>query len=384
MKKGRGKGLPTQEDAYRVLEDLLREEYGASETAAREKKPARELGAKTKKVLDLVIILAGRFTTDHLGAYAASAAYFFILSFLPFVMFLTVMIRYTDLTYGSFVRVLTDILPENFHSFVIGLVGEAYSRNTVILPLSMVLTLWTAGKAIQSLMNGLNLVYQVKETRNWLVNRIQAVFFTMVFAVAIIGSLVLLFFGNRVLTSVGEVFPLVMRVVDLMRGTKSLVMTAILFVLFTVLYLVLPNRTSTLKSQAPGALIVAVAWTIFSDGFALYYSLTPSATNIYGSMTSLILIMIWLYFCMLFLLLGAELNACFEDTFRRASQMVWIQLQEKRYQRRKKRRRMQEPYLTDPDSEGRYVSYSQEPARGEGDVKPSELAPEDLDEEERG
>ncbi|MBQ1491110.1 MAG: YihY/virulence factor BrkB family protein [Blautia sp.] len=359
-----GKGAPP-EDALSLLEEFLLEEYGLSEPRRGSQdweKP--QLGERTKKILDISLLLIGRLGGDHVGAYAASAAYFFILSFLPFVMFLTAIIRYTDLTYAGFVQVINATLPETVRPFVLELITEAYSRNRVLLPMSTVLTLWTAGKAIQSLINGLNTIYHVKETRNWLINRIYAVFFTMLFAVIIISSLVLLFFGGRLHLAVKMLFPHLAGAMEMLMGKKSLLMGSTLFFLFVMLYKILPNRQATFKSQAPGALIVAAAWTIFSDLFSIYYGSTSSATNMYGNMTTLILIMIWLYFCMFFLLIGAELNACFEDAFRRMSQQLWVQYQERRYQRRKRRRRQAEPYLTDPDAESRFDFMPQEPARG--------------------
>lgn len=54
-------------------------------------------------------------------------------------------------------------------------------------------------------------------------------------------------------------------------GARTLLVFAVLFVVFLVLYKVLPNRKATFKSQLPGAFIIAMAWLIFSYGFSLYF-----------------------------------------------------------------------------------------------------------------
>ena len=89
-----------------------------------------------------------------------------------------------------------------------------------------------------------------------------------------------------------------------------------------MLYKVLPNRKATFKSQIPGALIIAVAWSIFSNGFSFYFEIFPGFSNMYGNLATIIMVMVWLYICMNRLLYGAEINAYFEKEFRIAHKSV--------------------------------------------------------------
>ena len=88
-------------------------------------------------------------------------------------------------------------------------------------------------------------------------------------------------------------------------------------VLFLVLYKCIPNRKASFKSQCPGALISSLAWSIFSLAFSMYLDIALAASNMYGSLTMIVFIMIWMYFCMWILLIGAEINAYFEDKLRK-------------------------------------------------------------------
>ena len=80
----------------------------------------------------------------------------------------------------------------------------------------------------------------------------------------------------------------------------------------------LPNRKATLKSQVPGAILIAAGWSLFSYFFSIYFDTFPGFSNMYGSLTALIMVMLWLYICMNLLLYGAEINAYFEKQFRMA------------------------------------------------------------------
>ena len=69
-------------------------------------------------------------------------------------------------------------------------------------------------------------------------------------------------------------------------------------------------------------MISAVAWSLFSLGFSVYLDYYDGFSNMYGSLTTIILILLWLYFCMYIVLIGAEINAYFEERLRRLHRVV--------------------------------------------------------------
>ena len=216
-----------------------------------------------------------RLNEDHVGAYAAQSAYFILLSFIPFVLLV------------------------------------------VTLPITIITTLWSAGKGIAALTNGLNSIYHVTETRNYIINRLRGMAYTLIFVVAFLTSLVLLVFGTRIQNKLTEHLPMVARVTSSIMGMRTLITTGVLALLFLVLYKCIPNRKASFKSQCPGALISSLAWSIFSLAFSMYLDIALAASNMYGSLTMIVFIMIWMYFCMWILLIGAEINAYFEDKLRK-------------------------------------------------------------------
>ena len=271
-----------------------------------------------QSVLQLLLGFMERINSDHVGAYAAQAAYFLIMSFIPFLLFLTTMIRYTPLTYNMVSDTIRAFVPHNIQNFVLTIVSEVYGRSAAVVPISAIMALWSAGKAMQSLTNGLNTIYHVKETRNWLVNRLYAVVYTFLFGVAIIASLLLLVLGNQIQTIASKYIPVLGRMIARIIGARTALMFAGLFLIFLILYKMLPNMKATLKSQAPGAILIAAGWSLFSYFFSLYFELFPGFSNMYGSLTALIMVMLWLYICMNLLLYGAEINSYFEKQFRMA------------------------------------------------------------------
>ena len=271
-----------------------------------------------QSVLQLLLGFMNRANGDRVGAYAAQAAYFLIMSFIPFILFLTTMIRYTPLTYNMVSETIRAFVPHNIQNFVLTIVSEVYGRSTAVVPISAIMALWSAGKAMQSLTNGLNTIYHVKETRNWLMTRLYAVIYTVMFGIAIIASLLLLVLGNQIQIVAGEYMPFLGRVIGKVIGARTAMVFAGLFLVFLILYKMLPNRKATLKSQVPGAVLIAAGWSLFSYFFSIYFDMFPGFSNMYGSLTALIMVMLWLYICMNLLLYGAEINSYFEKQFRMA------------------------------------------------------------------
>ena len=283
-----------------------------------------------KGALHLALGFMERMRKDHVSAYAAQAAYFLIMSFIPFVLFLTAIVQYTPLTYPDVRQAIMSVVPENLQGFVLNIVAEVFSKSAAVLPLSALVALWSSGKGMQALINGLNTIYHVKETRNWLVNRIYSMFYMFLFVLALIASLLLLVMGNRIHVLISGYVPFLGNVIGRILGAKTFLVFVMLFFVFLVLYRYLPNRRASLKSQVPGAFLTAVAWSVFSYLFSLYFTFFPDFSIMYGSLSTLILVMVWLYFCMNLLLYGAEINAYFESQFRQAKLSFWQLIARKR------------------------------------------------------
>lgn len=273
---------------------------------------------KLKKNIEVLTGFVDRMGKDHVGAFAAQASYFILLSFVPFLMLLLTLVRYTALTKGLVTEVLLNIVPNtpDLQEFVLSVINEVYGKSTAFVPITAVFTLWSAGKGIQSLTNGVNAIYHVEETRNYFVMRLRSAAYTFLFIIAILGSLVLMVFGNTIQKMLSNYIPVIAKITAYIINMRTSLSIGVLVLIFLLVYKLLPNRKASFKSQIPGAIISAVAWSLFSLGFSVYLDVFHGFSNMYGSLTTIMLILLWMYFCMYILLIGAEINAYFEERLR--------------------------------------------------------------------
>ncbi len=260
-------------------------------------------------------LIAVDFSTQmrkaNISSFAASIAFFFFLSVVPMLMVICTIIPYTPLTEENLVEAVTDITPDLVDDLVESLIADVYDKSAGILSVAVIATIWSAAKGVMALMRGLNAVNGVEENRNYFVIRLIASFYTLVMLVAVILSLFIMVFGDQLVTLALHRLPQLQMVVSFVMSFRFLVVWAVLTLMFAAIYAYVPDRKLKFKEQIPGAAFASVVWSIFSWGFSIYLTYGNSY-GIYGSLSLIIIVLIWMYFCMYIIMIGAYLNKYFQ------------------------------------------------------------------------
>ena len=133
------------------------------------------------------------------------------------------------------------------------------------------------------------------------------------FILVIIFLLVLSVFGNTLNILIAEHVSILSRLADWLIRMRVYITPVVLMVFSLLIYKFLPNRKDSLKKQIPGAIFAAIGWMIVSWIFSVYVDLFKGFSDMYGSLTTIVLIMLWMYFCMYSILLGGEINILMYD-----------------------------------------------------------------------
>lgn len=245
----------------------------------------------------------------HVSAYAAKTAYFIMLSFIPFLMLLFTLLQFTSLQKSDVLSLFVGAFPSSIDPLVISIIDEIYGKSSAVISISAVVVLWTAGKGITAIIQGLNSVFDVKETRNYLMLRIYGAFYTVLMILAVLLLLVLVVFGNKIQRILMANVPLIGNITTAILKRRYVISILLLVLIFAVIYHFMPNTKIRFKLQLPGAVFTAVTWSLFSFGFSVYIDYFSNMNNMYGSLTMLIIVMLWLYMCMYIMLIGAGINA---------------------------------------------------------------------------
>ena len=151
---------------------------------------------RLKEIYQKILNMTADVTEDHVGAYAAQSAYFFMLCMIPIILLLITMVQYTPVTKADVMTAVIQVFPTSVDSMITSIVNQVYNQSSGIIPITVVVALWSAGKGVLAMTSGLNCVYKCNETRNYIFLRIRATIYTVMFILVIIFLLVLSVFGN--------------------------------------------------------------------------------------------------------------------------------------------------------------------------------------------
>lgn len=264
---------------------------------------------KIKRFLREILNQIQKIPEHHVAAYAAQSAYFFILSLIPIILLLMTLVQYTPVTKADVMTAVLQIFPTSINTMITSIVNQVYNQSMGIIPVTVVVALWSAGKGVLALATALNTMFGCPETRNYIYIRLRATVYTVLFIMTLIVMLVLAVFGNTINDFIFANVPLISHVAQWLLWLKNFVAPALLTVLFLYVYKYLPNSDEIrLKNQLPGAVFAAAGWMLCSWVFSVYLDIFEGFSSMYGSLTTIILIMLWMYFSMYCILLGGELN----------------------------------------------------------------------------
>lgn len=249
---------------------------------------------------------------DNVRAFAAQAAFFSLLALIPFVILMMSALSLFPFVNENVDEALGGVIPSLLSDFIkAALAGSDAGISGGITAISLAAALWSSSRAVYSIICGLNSVCRVTENRSYLRLRSQAAVYTLVFVLILIFSVFLILLGNGADEILRALFPEAAWLF-LLINMRFIISAVLLTGVFLLMFTFLPSKNEKLRSRLPGAAATSAAWIIFSEIFSFYAAEIADYSRLYGSLATVALIMLWLYFCMYILFLGAELNEVLE------------------------------------------------------------------------
>lgn len=261
-----------------------------------------------------VIRLKEKYTEDEISVYAAQASFFILLSAFPFIMVLLTAIQLIPtISKSDLLSILVSLMPEMLKSTTVSIIDDLFTKSPgKILSITALLAIWSASKGMLSMNRGFNRIFGCKGRRGYFLSRFICTGYTILFAIACIMSLALLVFGSTLQNLILKALPVLGRITFYIISFRALLSLTILTIIFAGLYTLIPDKKQKLRFQLPGAVFSTLCWIGFSFAFSVYFNNFSNYSYMYGSLTAIVLLMLWLYFCICILFLGAEINFFYE------------------------------------------------------------------------
>ncbi len=262
---------------------------------------------KIKKLVETIQNNTDFISRWQLAASAASTAFWFFLSLVPIVMLTASILPYTSLTEEQVLTAVTPVFPASFNALIRVILSDVFASSLGVLSVSIIATVWSAGRGFASLIRGLELVYAQAHQSRFLPRRARGIIYTLCMLLAMVLSIVLGGFGRQIIRLAEKYLPGIRPVFAFLLHFRFLLVIVILTLFFCGIYRWATNVRPRFRAIFPGALLAAGGWSLFTWLFSALVAATGSYGT-YGSLATVVAVMLWLYYCQYILLLGACFN----------------------------------------------------------------------------
>lgn len=256
-------------------------------------------------------------TADHnVGKSAAALTYYLLFAMFPLLIFVSNLLGQLELNVSAITNTLLPIMPDD----VVYLL-EAYlnhvseTSSQILLWFSLAFSVWFPFRAVKSLMDDVRCAYQLARPEKPVRYTIRQVLFTVTFLVFVVLTLVISVLGRRFISTVTQwlgleqVVQLPAIFLNLWQYLRFILLCILMFAVLALLYTVAQDKRCSVKSLLPGITLSLVAWLVISIGFSIYVENFGSYSVIYGTLGTVIVLLVWLYITSFLMILGAEFNA---------------------------------------------------------------------------
>ena len=260
----------------------------------------------------------GRLAGDMLRRYyvhdvardSAALTYYLLFALFPLLIFVSALLGILELDIDSITAVLTPLLPVD----VVGVVRSyltyvAVNQSRQLLWFSLIFSIWFPMRSTGCLMHSLRKAFGRSAPENMLLTQLRNLLFT-VWMILVIGlTLVLVVVGRRALHFLSRIVPLSETFISVWGYLRFIILGLVMAISLGILYQLALGQRRPLREVLPGVGSSLAAWLLLSMAFSYYVENVAQYARLYGSIATVIVVLLWLYMSGQILILGAELSS---------------------------------------------------------------------------
>ena len=263
-----------------------------------------------RKTVIFLVMFIKKIGDDDIFALGAQLAYYMVLSFIPFLMFLMTLVGFSHLNSDAVLNLLSNVMPTEAFNLIQSTVIEIVDREqTGLLWISIALAIWVSSSGFKAVIKGLNKAYGFKETRSYIKLKLISMIYTILLALIVIATLFLFVFGDVI----GDFFMKVLEHPEFIYYIWNILRYVVVILIMILFFMFLYNETPCVRlgwlEVIPGAVITTLGWISISYIFAYYVNNFSNYSRLYGSLGAVFMFMTWMFITSMILILGGEINA---------------------------------------------------------------------------
>ena len=254
------------------------------------------------------------FSEHDLSTYAAALAYRALFSVFPFLLFLMALLGFLQLpAFFDWLREQAAlVLPPVAMQQVDPVIDQLQRSQGGLMSFGILLALWTASIGVRALMNAMNKVYEVPESRPAWKLFLLSVLYTIGLALMMLLAAGFMTLGPQIMSWLAGQIGMEQLLVTLWAWVRWPLAIFLLMLAVALIYYATPDVEQEFRFITPGSVIAVIVWLAASIGFGIYVQNFADYNATYGSIGAIIVLLLYFYISAAVLLLGAQLNATIE------------------------------------------------------------------------
>ena len=275
-------------------------------------KKIKPIGFAGLNLYDVAIFFVKGLQEGAITTRASSLAFNFFLAFFPSIIVFFTLIPYIPIIgfQETLMEILSNILPPSTNNATFNTLDDIINNQRGgLLSIGFILALYFSTNGMSSLIQAFNASYHIRENESIIKHQLLSILLTVVISALVFLTIILIIFGKTTITYLVDFQLISQNKIVFLNIAKWIVLIFMLFVGITTIFNIGPAIKSKIKIFSPGAILATLFIILTSIVFSYYIDNFSQYNKIYGSIGTLIIILLWIYFNAIFLLIGFELNA---------------------------------------------------------------------------
>jgi membrane protein len=266
-----------------------------------------------RSIYEVVEFFINGVKKGSLTTRASSVAFNFVLAMFPGIIFLFTLIPYIPIEnfQNEVLNLFANILPHNAYGFLESTLKDiVLQKNWGFLSFGALASLFFSMNGIHALIGAFNDTYHEIDTRSWLTQRLMSIALVFILVSLITIATMLIISSKSILNTLVEQNILEINITYYLIITGKWVITiAFHLIAISFLYYFAPAKKRHWRFLSPGSIMATFLSIMASIIFSMFINQFGQLNKLYGSMGTMMVVLIWTYFNSLALIIGFELNA---------------------------------------------------------------------------
>lgn len=265
-----------------------------------------------KTVINFIRKIVTLYMKNDIPIYSASSSFFLITSSIPIFMLIFSTISFIpQVDIDDIIKNVTLLFPNipfitNIVDYTLIIAKDLAKSNVIYI--NIITAIITGSSCLFAFIIGIRKVHNIQYTSNYAFLKILTVINMLVLYISIIATLILVILGGMILGYVKLYLPFATDLIDNILSYKYSVSSLALIILTMSLYTSTTNFERRFLKNVYGSIFATVAWLLVSRLFSLYFNAFPINTSTYGSLTGIMIVLLWIFICINIVFIGACVN----------------------------------------------------------------------------